>query len=256
MEDEIVKLLSKEIDKKLVDDLIESYIKIKKEFINSNYEETQSKSGKFVENVFRVLHYIRTKQIKSEIKQHEINDEINKLLNLDGKKFSESIRILIPEIANTVIYLLRSKLGSVHVKPIKPDFIDAKLTVDACNWIIAELLRTYHERNTDSVENLIKNVVQEDIPILQKYGDEIFLNVKVKAEDEILIRLLDANDGLTRKELGTHMKANFSKSTITSTVKKLSKERKIHLSKNKKLILADSERKNVSQLIQKLTKEI
>lgn len=255
MKEQIIEILSSELDKELISDLVESYAKIKRSYILGEYEETQAKSGKFVENVFRLLYFIRTKNVITEIKQQKINDELDKLRSAPSENFSESIRILIPEISNTLIYLTRSKLGSVHVKPIKPDLIDAKLTVEACNWIIAELLRTYHKRDTELVENLIKNVIQEEIPIIQKIGQDVFINAKLNSDKEILIRLFDSDEGLTREELGKFMKVHFSPGTITKALIKLIKNRNIHLTHDQKYVVADSQRKTVSDLIETLSNQ-
>ena len=253
MKDEITNILSQKINKGIVKDLINSYVKVKDEFIKGNYEEAQSKSGKFVENVFRVLHNIRTTQVLKEIKSGQMNDISSKLMNANGKTYSESIRILIPQIAQAMIYEPRSKMGSVHVKPVEPDFIDAKLTVDAADWIIAELLRQYDTRDTVKVSTLINNVVKEYIPVIQKIGDEVFVDADVECDEEILIRLYDSSEGLNRNELGQAMKHSFSPSTITKKIAKLQTTKQIFLTKNKKYVIPESTRKKISKKILELS---
>lgn len=256
MKELIIDILSNEIDKNIVADLINSYSDVKDAFIKGDYEGAQSKSGKFVENVFRTLYHIRRKKVLPEIKQHQIEEITKDLLNSDGKTYPESIRILIPSIAKSMIYEPRSKLGSVHQKPIKPDFIDAKLTVGASDWIIAELLRLYHTRDAQKVNELIKNVVKDYIPVLQKVGDETFVDAKTNCEEEILIRLSDVgNGGLSRKELGKSMKHNFDRSTITNTLGKLIKNKDIFFTKDNKYVIFESSRKKIANKIIKLQEE-
>lgn len=253
MKDQIINILSQKIDNDIVKDLVNSYEKVKDEFIKGNYEEAQSKSGKFVDNVFRALYFIITGQVLQEIKPGEMRKMSEKLRNANGSKYPESIRLLIPDIAQSLIYQTRSKLGSVHQKPVSPDFIDAKLTVEASDWIMAELLRQYDTRDTDKVLGLINNVVKEYIPIIQRVGDETFVDADVKCEDEILIRLHESHNGLTRKELSQVMR-HFDSSTITNSLKKLLKPpRDIFHTKDKKYVIAESARKKISNRILELT---
>jgi hypothetical protein len=226
---------------------------VKSEFIKGNYEETQSKSGKFVENVYRVLHFILTNQVLAEIKSGQMEKISESLRNANSSKYDESIRLLIPNIAQAMIYQPRSKRGSVHVKPITPDYIDAKLTVEACDWIVAELLRLHHTKDSEKVSELIKNIVKDYVPIIEKVGDETFVNAKTECEDEILIRLSDANDGLTRKEMGESMKYHFSPVAITRALKKLIKERDVFPTKNRKFVISEPARKRISKKIVEIT---
>lgn len=155
----------------------------------------------------------------------------------------------------SMIYEPRSKLGAVHVKEVNPDFIDGKLTINACDWIIAELLRLYHIRDPNEVSDLISKIVKEHIPIIQKIGNEKFVTMNVECKEEIMIRLADSESGLTRKELGEVMKMHFDPVTITRAIKKLSSksERSIFLTKDKKYVISEPARKSIAKRIIELS---
>ena len=183
MKEQIIDILSQQLNADLVKDLVNSYVDVKDNHVKGDDESAISKAGKFVENVFRILKFILNGKILPEIKQWDFNDISEDLRNANSTKFPESVRILIPKIALSLIYEPRNKSGAVHQKPINPDFIDGKLVVGACDWIIAEILRIYHTRDTDAVNKLIQNVVKDYIPVIQKVGDEKFVNAKVEAKD-------------------------------------------------------------------------
>lgn len=256
MKDRIRASLNKKIDARLTDDLVESYEQVKDAHIRGNNEIALSKAGKFVENVFRVLKFLKSNQILKEVKLHQFNDISEELLKADGKMFPESIRILIPRIAVSMIYEPRSKLGAVHVKEINPDFIDGKLVVGACDWIMAEFLRLYHTRDAEKVEELIQQVVKDYIPVIMKIREEIFIDAQVECREEILIRLSDAVNGLARTELGTAMKHHFSPTAITLALQKLSDERGVFLTSDGKYIISDSARKTVAKRIVELSRRM
>lgn len=108
--------------------------------------------------------------------------------SIESSRLPESVRILIPNIALSMIYEPRSKLGSVHVKPINLDFLDARLTVTAAGWIIGEFLRLYHTREPEKVDKLIRDVGREYIPILEQ---SLLRNLdKINVQDLIVLYLL------------------------------------------------------------------
>ena len=219
-----------------------------------NYEETQSKSGKFVENVFRALQYIINKEILTEIKPNEMERISNALAQLDKSTYSESIRLLIPNISRTLIYLPRSKLGSVHQKLITPDFIDAKLTIEASNWIMAEFLRQYGKQKRN-IQLLIDNIFNENFSIIQNSDDEIFIDAEITCEEEILIRLHISNNGLDRNELRQTIK-NFSPFHVTKKLKELKKFKSIFVTQKKRYIIAESARRKIRKRIAELSMNI
>ncbi len=254
MKDQIISILSQQLNPDLVKDLVNSYEAVKDSYIKGDHEIALVKSGKFVENVFRILKFILNKQVLAEIKSGDFNKISDDLEKADGSKFSESVRLLIPQIAISIIYKPRSKLGAAHQKPINPDYIDGKLSVGTCGWIMAEFLRLYHTRDTETVEKLIKDVVKEYIPVIQTIGDEKFVNAQVACDDEILIRLFDAsNDGLSRKDLGNSMKRHFKPPTITNAIRDLEENRDIHLTKDNNYVISEPARKSIASKIIELT---
>ena len=108
MKEQIINSLSQKLDDGIVKDLINIYEKTKNEFIKGNYEEVQSKSGKFVENVFRILNFVLTQEVINEIQSSEMNKLSKKLKELSDPACPESIRLLIPNIAQSLIYQPRS----------------------------------------------------------------------------------------------------------------------------------------------------
>ena len=78
------------------------------------------------------------------------------------------------------------------------------------------------------------------------------MDANVKCDEEILIRLYQDPEGLTRNKIGIAMK-HFDSSTISNNLKKLKKSRDVFLTKNKKYVIAESTRKNISDRIIELS---
>jgi len=227
LKDKIIEHLSNSIDESLVESLIKSYERVKSDFVKGDYEGALLKSGKFVENIFRILKFLKNGSIVEEIKQGEFESIRKDLETVSSDKLPESVRILIPRIASSMIYDTRSKMGAAHQKSIEPDFIDAKLTISASDWIVAELLRLYHTRETEEVIKLMKNIVKEYVPFVEVKRGSKFVTMKGDCKEKILVSLLHAgDDGLTRAEVGKLIH-DYTPGRITQSLNELEAESKI-----------------------------
>lgn len=216
MKETINELVSK-IPKELVEELIESYSMMLNEYVKGNWKYVLLNSGKFSENTFRVLHFLREGKIISEVSN--LQEEINLLQQIPHDKMPESLRIIIPRVCQA-IYTLRSKKDAVHVKPIPSGYIDSTLAVTACSWILAEFIRLYHTSEEKKIIEIINSLVSRKIPFIEKHGGEKFVTKRIGCKNEILLLLLDSPEGLSRKEIGKVLK-KYSQSTITESLKEL-----------------------------------
>jgi len=242
----IISELSSKLPPELVKDLISSYDTTLTEFRKGAWAETLWKAGKFAENVFRVLYFIVYSRVIAEVPQ--MNDLREKLEELHREKFSESVRILIPRITSSMIYDPRSKRGAVHVKPVDPDYLDSTLAVSAANWVLAELLQTYHAGDSSEVRNVIESIITRKVPFVEKHGNSSFVTVHLGAEDEILMLLLDRRTGMDRVTIGRSMSNVYTPGRITQSLQSLVKKRLIVKVDNLYVMTAPGESR-ISQVI-------
>jgi len=250
MKDKIISELSTKLPKELVVDLIESYETVLIEFRKGLWEETLWKAGKFAENVFRILEYLSTSCIVDEIENSkEIKEKLEKI---PKDKLPESVRILIPRITSSMIYDPRSKRGAVHVKPINPDYIDAVLTVSACDWIISEFLRLYHTSDTQEIIEIINSLVRRKIPFIEKHEEETFITIDLGCANEILLLLLNSQNGLNRKEISNTIQAHYTQGRITQCLKWLISKRFILKKSDDKYIISGPGENEISKVLARI----
>ena len=247
----LIQELSQKLPEDLVRDLVESYEKVLIEYRKGKWEETLLKAGKFVENVFRVLYFLRTNEIIREIES--IKEEVSALERIPKKNMEESIRIIIPRIASSITYTLRSKRNVAHVKSIDPIYIDATLSVVSCDWILAEFLRLFHTSTEDKIIEIITKLINRKIPFIEEHGDEIFITRRLGCKYEILLLLLNNPNGLTRKEIGKIVGRYYGQSTITEALQELEDKRDIAYSDTtKKYYLTGPGEKSVTDVLSKI----
>jgi hypothetical protein len=204
MRDVVCRNLSGPIDPAIVTELVETYERVISKFRTGDLDGCLVAAGKFVEHVLRAIEFIRAGAAPREIKSpSETVKQIEKDQNLP-----ESMRILMPRIAYSMIYEVRSKRGAVHVKDLDPRHIDGSLAVQAASWVIAEFLRLYHSSSEEEVAEAMAVLMRGHLPFVEVFGDEQVVTRTVSCSLEILLLLSRVSpNGLDRKALG--VRANF-----------------------------------------------
>ncbi|MFH2020148.1 MAG: hypothetical protein ABIJ34_01975 [archaeon] len=244
MINQIEKILKGNLPDTLITDFLNSYVEVKDNFRKENFKEVIGKSGRFAENVFRILHFVDKSILIKEVKDmRAVEDSIIK-----NTKINEAMRLLVPRITRSIIYTLRSKEDSVHVKEKIPDYIDANLNMTASNWVLAEIIRYYSTDKID-IEKIIIDLMKKNYALIQTFEGQKAIVKELGAEPELLLILSDSlKDGLTRKQIGESL-LNYAPSTITNLLKKLIKERKIYYAKSGKFYITDTGERTVSEIV-------
>jgi len=230
----IREILSKRIDCRLVEDLLESYEEVVSGYRRGRFDEVLVHGGRFAENVFRALWFLITGRIIDRVRS--MREMYDRLCSSVG---NAGFSILLPRVAYFGVYSLRSKRDAVHVNPVDPTFMDAVFVVTACNWIIAEFLRTLNDENASELERLIHLLMMRDVPLIQRIGEDIVVLGKLGCKKEILLLLYHSLGGLSRSELGKILGKYYDQSTITNSLKSLLRERLIFLTSNGKYVITD-----------------
>jgi len=205
----IEKELEKSLPKKIVQQLLETYKEVKRNYFLGNLRIGEVEGGRFSEAVFRLLEYITTKKFTPLDKQ--IKDFANKcrdLENLPSSKFSESIRIHIPRTIR-LVYDIRNKRDAAHLSDgIDPNLQDSTFVVGCCDWVLAEFIRLFYGASSDQAQTIVEKLITRQIPVIEEFGTYIkTLNPKLKVSERVLVLLYHKDDyGATQSELESWLK--------------------------------------------------
>ena len=215
--------LHKALGPALAENMVTAHEKLFAEFRKGDAEAALNAAGKFVEHVLRAIEQIRTGATPKEIKS--VAGTI-KAIEADGN-LPELLRVLVPRIASAMLFDVRSKRGAAHVKEINPRHIDASLAAQAAGWILAEFVRLYHVAEENAVMEAMATLVQYNVPLIEKFEDEIVITTPLHPETEVLLMVSASEpNGIDRKGLGSRVK--HSAVAITRAVQKLEARRHIH----------------------------
>jgi hypothetical protein len=91
-------------------------------------------------------------------------DACNDLAKADKKVFPQSVRITIPRVL-IALYEIRNNRGVGHVGgDVDPNHMDATFVHAAARWVVAELVRLFHDVDTATATSLVDALVERVVP--------------------------------------------------------------------------------------------
>ena len=141
----------------------------KRRYYRDDLRPNAVEGGRFSEAVFRILQWATTgayTPIGTTLPTVDVL--LNTLANASGV---DSVRLHIPRTLR-LIYDLRNKRNAAHLADgIDPNVQDASLVVHTMDWVLAELVRLYHNVSPTEAHRFITELVSKEVPIIQMFGD-------------------------------------------------------------------------------------
>jgi hypothetical protein len=117
---------------------------------------------------------------------------------LEGKPASpqrvgdRSLRILIPRVL-PVLYEIRNNRGVGHLGgDVDPNFLDATAVLSMASWVLAELVRVYHNVSVNEAQQIVDALIERKHPIIWELEDENIRRVlapEMSKRDQTLVLL-------------------------------------------------------------------
>jgi hypothetical protein len=106
-----------------------------------------------------------------------------------------SFRILISRML-PILYEVRNNRGVGHIGgDVDPNFMDASVVYSMASWIMAELVRVFHNVSTEQAQHIVDASVERVIPLVWESGDQKrVLNQKLNAKDSVMVLLYSTSD--------------------------------------------------------------
>lgn len=199
---------SKLLPPELVNQLLETYSEVKRNYYLGNLRPNEVEGGRFAEAVFRILEYETNGMFTVLNKQLDTETLIRRLANKPAGSVPDSIRLHIPR-ALRMIYDIRNKRDAAHLADgIDPNLQDATLVCSCCDWVMAELVRLYHGFTADKAQKVVQDLVSRKAPVVQEFGETLkTLQPKLQVSERVLVLLYHrGQDGATFEQLSSWLK--------------------------------------------------
>lgn len=211
----------------LVDDVISAFTEAKRRFHRDDLRPSQVEGGRFSEAVFRILQWSTTRKYTPIGKTLPTVDQL--VRTLQNAQGHDSVRLHIPR-ALRLIYDVRNKRNVAHLtNGIDPNQQDATLVVRTMDWVLAELVRLFHNVSPAEAHGIIADLVSKDVPLIQVFDGFPRILGQLKPSDHFLVLLYwRGADGATLDELRSWARAPM-RAQIRRTLNGLDRKDLIHL---------------------------
>jgi hypothetical protein len=169
--------------------LLAEYQSIVQNFAEHRWSPSELSGGKFCEIVFTILDGYAKSTYASAPKKPRAFDQVCRLLE-NNSQVPRSFQILIPRLL-PALFEVRNNRGVGHSGgDVDPNHMDAVFVLASCNWIMAELVRVFHNVSIAEAQAFVDKLVERRVPLLW-IGDDMrrILDTSLGLREQILILL-------------------------------------------------------------------
>jgi hypothetical protein len=186
--------------------LVASYREIAANYIEHRWGPAELDGGKFCEIVYCILQGAVTGVFPPKpSKPDRMVDACRDLERMpsDAKRVGDrSLRILIPRVL-PILYEVRNQRGVGHVGgDVDPNFLDATAVLGMASWVLAELVRVFHNVSTTEAQRAVDALIERQHPLIWEVGDvKRILDSSMPAASQMLVFLHQHLSWVSEKEL-------------------------------------------------------
>ncbi len=219
----------------LRDPLLQEYREITKNYAEHRWSQSELSGGKFCEIVYTIL--AGQPPDAYAAKPTKPRDFPNACRALENKtSLPHSFRILIPRML-PALYDVRNNRSVGHVGgDVDPNHMDATVVLSMCNWVMAELVRVFHNLPIAEAQVLVDSIAERNIPLVWQGGDlKRVLDPNVSLQDQILLLIASSPGTVAAAELLRWVDYE-NKVYFRKILRKLHDSRLINLSSDEKQV--------------------
>jgi hypothetical protein len=189
-----VQLLLGQLPASLRRELLDEYSKLEKNYREGKWEPAELDGGKFCEVVYCIVKgYLEGSYPDHATKPDRFADACNNVLPSISTTVSvglESMRLTIPRVLNGV-YDMRNHRGVGHVGgDVNANHMDSTYILYAVKWIMAELIRVFHQTNTREATDAVEALTERTLSYIWEVDGVKQVLIKGMKKSEQVLHLL------------------------------------------------------------------
>ena len=158
----------------LRNELMKVFNEITRNYREQRWEPSELNGGKLCEIVYTILKgYVDGNFPLKASKPRNMVDACKNLEETQSTSFPRSARIQIPRML-IALYEIRNNRGVGHIGgDVNPNHMDATAVLYMVKWIMAELIRLFHNVDTPTATKVVERLTDRTLPVLWKVGGKI-----------------------------------------------------------------------------------
>ena len=218
--------------------LLGSFATIVRNYREGRWEPSELNGGKLCEVVYSILKgHIDGKMPNRPSKPRNMVDAAKDLEKADQNIFPRAVRVQIPRVL-MALYEIRNNRGVGHVGgDVDPNRMDARMVLEMSKWMLADLIRVFHNLDTATASSVVEALVERTVPIVWEVGDiRRVLDPTLKMRDQSLLLLYATPTPVKDRDLFAWVEhSNFTVFT-DKVLQPLHKARLVEYNKNSGLL--------------------
>ena len=148
-----------------------------------------------------------------------------------------SVRIQVPRMV-VALYEVRNNRGVGHVGgDVDPNHMDAVLVLEMAKWLMAELVRIFHDVDVTTATEVVDALVERTVPIIWDVGDQRrVLDPSLTQRDRTLLLLYASTGSVMEADLIRWVEARHPSSYRRDILRKLHLERLVEYDESTKTV--------------------
>jgi len=190
----------------LRNELVEEFQKIVQNYRQEHWEAAELDGGRFCEIAYTILagHTDGDNYPARASKPQQFKQACERLASKSG--YSKSARLTIPRVL-VALYDIRNQRGVGHVGgDVDANYMDSTLVLHAAQWVMAELVRMFHNTDIGTATAITNALVDRAVPLIWQVGQVTrVLDPKMSLADQTLLLLYAAPKKLNERELAANL---------------------------------------------------
>lgn len=155
----------------LRDPLLAALNEIATNFAAHKWEPSELNGGKLCETAYTILRsHVDGRWAAKPGKPRDFKTACLDFENADKAKFPQSVRITSPRLL-MALYEIRNNRGVGHAgSDVDPNHMDATLVLAGAKWVVAELVRIFHNVSTAEAAAVVDALVERVVPTVWAIG--------------------------------------------------------------------------------------
>jgi hypothetical protein len=219
-------------------ELLQEFGKITRNYRENRWEAAELNGGRFCEIVYTILDgYLDGRYPAAASKPKDMKAACDALAQRGKGTVPDSVRISIPRVL-AALYQIRNNRGVGHVGgDVDANQMDAAYVLHSVQWLMAELVRIYHQTEIKTATATVGALVDRTVPIIWEIGDvRRVLDTSLSLADSTLLLAYSAPSGVSDHQLARDLEqsrlANYRR-----VLDKLHSARKIEYTKTTGLVV-------------------
>lgn len=219
----------------LRDPLLDEHRRIIQNYMERRWLPSELSGGRFCEIVYSILDGYSTGTFASAPNKPGNFVQACRALE-NNASVPRSFQILIPRML-PALYEVRNNRGVGHVGgDVDPNHMDATVVLGMVNWIMAELVRVFHQLPIHDAQRVVDQLVERRIPIVWQIGDvKRVLDTSLKLSDQVLLLIATCPAGCTVDQV-YHWTGYHDRGYFLRLIRKLHAARMIELADDEKSV--------------------